>query len=166
MSRFFTKLSFDGAVIANNIVDKAAGGLSVTNLTESGKLAVVQGNLIRNIFFRKDTDSRGSGIAVQVDSVVSGNVIETSPGYGIMIGCSGDLRDVSITDNLIRDAYIGIGVSTDSFARTALITRNTISGAKDGAIRAVNGPAPVGSDLAMAGAAAYANLAIYSNAAC
>jgi hypothetical protein len=30
----------------------------------------------------------------------------------------------------------------------------------------VNGPAPVGSDLAMAGAAAYANLAIYSNAAC
>jgi len=93
-------------------------------------------------------------------------VIETSPGYGIMIGCSGDLRDVSITDNLIRDAYIGIGVSTDSFARTALITRNTISGAKDGAIRAVNGSTPVGSDLAMAGAAAYANLAIYSNAAC
>lgn len=166
MSRFFTKLSFDGAVIANNIVDKAAGGISVTNLTESGKLAVVQGNLIRNIFFRKDTDSRGIGIAIQVDSVVSGNVIETSPGYGIMIGCGGDLRDVSITDNLIRDAYIGIGVSTDSFARTALITRNTISGAKDGAIRAVNGPAPVGSDLAMAGAAAYANLAIYSNAAC
>lgn len=74
-------------MIANNIVDKAAGGLSVTNLTESGKLAVVQGNLIRNIFFRKDTDSRGIGIAVQADSVVSGNVIETSPGYGIMIGC-------------------------------------------------------------------------------
>jgi len=162
----FTELSFEGAVIANNIVDKAAGGISVTNLTESGKLAVVQGNLIRNIFFRKDTDSRGIGIAVQVDSVVSGNVIETSPGYGIMIGCGGDLRDVSITDNLIRDAYIGIGVSTDSFARTALITRNTISGAKDGAIRAVNGSTPVGSDLAMAGAAAYANLAIYSNAAC
>ena len=59
-------------MIANNIVDKAAGGISVTNLTESGKLAVVQGNLIRNIFFRKDTDSRGIGIAVQVDSVVSG----------------------------------------------------------------------------------------------
>jgi hypothetical protein len=77
----------------------------------------------------------------------------------------GELRHVSITDNFIRDAYIGIGVSTGSSARTALITRNTISGAKDGAIRAMNGSTPVGSDLAMASAAAYANLAIYSNAA-
>jgi uncharacterized secreted repeat protein (TIGR03808 family) len=161
----FTELSFEGVVIANNVVDKAAVGISVTNFKESGKLAVVQGNLIHNIFFRKDTNSRGIGIAVQADSVVSGNVIEISPGYGIMVGCGGELRHVSITDNFIRDAYIGIGVSTGSSARTALITRNTISGAKDGAIRAMNGSTPVGSDLAMASAAAYANLAIYSNAA-
>jgi uncharacterized secreted repeat protein (TIGR03808 family) len=154
----FTELSFKGVVIANNVVDKAAVGISVTNFKESGKLAVVQGNLIRNIFFRKDTDSRGIGIAIQADSVVSGNVIETSPGYGIMVGCRGELRDVRVTDNLIRDAYIGIGVSIDPSARTALITRNTISGAKDGAIRAVNGSTPVGSDLATAGATAYANL--------
>src|SRR5262245_35820907 len=160
----FTELSFEG-VIANNVVDKAAVGISVTNFNESGKLAVVQGNLIHNIFFRKDTNSRGIGIAVQADTVVSGNVIEISPGYGIMVGCGGELRHVSITDNFIRDAYIGIGVSTGSSARTALITRNTISGAKDGAIRAMNASTPVGSDLAMASAAAYANLAIYSNAA-
>lgn len=152
-------------MIANNVVDKAAVGISVTNFNESGKLAVVKGNLIHNIFFRKDTNSRGIGIAVQADSVVSGNVIEISPGYGIMVGCGGELRHVSITDNFIRDAYIGIGVSTGSSPRTALITRNTISGAKDGAIRAMNGSTPVGSDLAMASAAAYANLAIYSNAA-
>src|SRR4029078_2781131 len=77
----FTDLSFEGALIPNSIVDKAAGGISFTNLTESGKLAVVQGNLIRNIFFRKDTDSRGLGLAVQVDFSSSGNVVATSPGY-------------------------------------------------------------------------------------
>jgi uncharacterized secreted repeat protein (TIGR03808 family) len=158
-----TELSFEGAVIANNVVDKAAVGILVTNFKEGGRLTVVQGNLIRNIFFRKDIDSRGIGIAVQVDSVVSGNVVEGSPGYGVMIGWGGYLRDVSVTDNLIRDAYIGIGVSTDPSAGTALITRNMISGAKDGAIRAMNGPTPVGSDLAMASAEAYRNLAIYSN---
>jgi uncharacterized secreted repeat protein (TIGR03808 family) len=151
-----TELSFEGAVIANNVVDKAAVGISVTNFKEGGRLT-------RNIFFRKDIDSRGIGIAVQVDSVVSGNVVEGSPGYGVMIGCGGYLRDVSVTDNLIRDAYIGIGVSTDPSAKTALITRNMISGAKDGAIRAMNGPTPVGSDLAMASAEVYRNLAIYSN---
>jgi hypothetical protein len=80
-----------------------------------------------------------------------------------MIGWGGYLRDVSVTDNLIRDAYIGIGVSTDPSAGTALITRNMISGAKDGAIRAMKGPTPLGSDLAMASAEAYRNLAIYSN---
>jgi uncharacterized secreted repeat protein (TIGR03808 family) len=162
----FAEFSFEGAVIANNIVDKAAIGVSVTNFNEGGRLAVVQGNLIRNIFFRKDNDSRGIGIAVEADSVVSGNVIEGSPGYGIMIGWGSHLRDVSVTDNLIRDAHIGIGVSTDPSAGTALITDNLISGAKDGAIRAMSGPTPIGPDLATASAAAYRNLAVYSNVAC
>jgi uncharacterized secreted repeat protein (TIGR03808 family) len=71
----YVELPFEGAVIANNVVDRAAVGVSVTDFKEGGRLAVVQGNLIRNIFFRKDTDSRGIGIAVQADSVVSGNVI-------------------------------------------------------------------------------------------
>jgi uncharacterized secreted repeat protein (TIGR03808 family) len=161
----FTEFSFEGAVIANNVVDKAAVGVSVTNLKAGGRLAVVQGNLIRNIFFRKDIDSRGIGIAVQADSVVNGNVIEGSPGYGIMVGWGSYLRDVSVTDNLIRDAHIGIGVSTDPFAGSALITRNLISGAKDGAIRAMNGPTPIGPDLVSASAATYRNLAVYSNVA-
>jgi len=161
----YVELPFEGAVIANNVVDRAAVGVSVTDFKEGGRLAVVQGNLIRNIFFRKDTDSRGIGIAVQADSVVSGNVIQGSPGYGIMIGWGSYLRDVSVTDNLIRDAHIGIGVSADPSAGNALITRNVISGAKDGAIRAMSGPTPVGPDLAMASAAAYPNLAIYSNVA-
>lgn len=94
----YAEFAFEGAVIANNIVDDAAMGISVTNFNEGGRLAVVQGNLIRNIFFRKDADSRGVGIAVEADSVVNGNVIENSPGYGIMIGWGRYRRDVSVQE--------------------------------------------------------------------
>jgi uncharacterized secreted repeat protein (TIGR03808 family) len=161
----YAEFAFDGAVIANNIVDNAAMGISVTNFNEGGRLAVVQGNLIRNIFFRKDADSRGVGIAIEADSVVSGNVIEGAPGYGLVIGWGRYLRDVSVTGNLIRQCHIGIGVSTDSSAGTALIADNLISGFKDGAIRAMDGPTPAGPDLATASAEAYPNLVISSNVA-
>jgi uncharacterized secreted repeat protein (TIGR03808 family) len=161
----YAEFAFEGAVIANNIVDNAAMGISVTNFNEGGRLAVVQGNLIRNIFFRKDVDARGVGIAVEADSVVSGNVIEGAPGYGIVIGWGRHLRDVSVTGNLIRKSHIGIGVSTDSSAGTALITDNLITGAKDGAIRAMNGPTPIGTDIAAAGGEAYRNLIVSSNVA-
>jgi uncharacterized secreted repeat protein (TIGR03808 family) len=162
----YAEFSFEGAIIANNLVDKAATGVSVTNFNESGRLAVVQGNLIRNLFLRKYGESYGVGIAIEADSVVTGNVIEGSTAYGIMVGWGRYLRDVSVTDNLVRNAMIGIGVSIDPAAGTALITNNLISGAKDGAIRAMSGPTPTGPDLAQANAAAaYRNLAVYGNVA-
>ncbi len=161
----YAEFDFQGAVITNNIVDNAAMGISVTNFNEGGRLAVVQGNLIRNIFFRKDADARGVGIAVEADSVVSGNVVEGAPGYGIVIGWGRYLRDVSVTGNLIRNSHIGIGVSINSSAGTALVTDNLITGAKDGAIRAMNGPTPIGPDLASASAEAYRNLVVSSNVA-
>ena len=40
-----------------------------------------------------------------------------------------------------------------------------ITGAKDGAIRAMDGPKPIGPDLARASAEAYRNLSVYSNVA-
>ena len=161
----YAEFAFEGAVIANNIVDKAAMGVSVTNFNEGGRLAVVQGNLIRNIFFRKDIDARGVGIGVEADSVVTGNVIEGAPGYGIVIGWGSYLRDVSVTDNLIRNAHIGIGVSVDPSAGTALITNNLITGARDGGIRAMSGHTPTGPDLTQASAEAYGNLAVFANVA-
>ncbi len=159
----YAEFTFEGAVIANNIVDKAATGIAVTNFNEGGRLAVVQGNLIRNLNFRKDVDPRGNGIAIEADGVVTGNVIENAQGYGIVAGWRNYLRDLNITDNLIRNAYIGIGVSTDPSAGIALIANNTISGSKDGAIRAMDGPTPIGPDLAKASATAYGNLAVHGN---
>jgi uncharacterized secreted repeat protein (TIGR03808 family) len=135
-------------VIANNLVDKAAMGISVTNFKQGGRLAVVQGNLVRNLFFRKDVDSRGIGIAVEADSVVSGNVIEGTHALDILLCWGSYLRDLSVTDNLTRDSHIGIGVSSAPAVGTALITDNLITGAKDG-------PKPIGPDLANASAEAY-----------
>src|SRR6202035_3686413 len=45
----YAEFGFEGAVIANNTVDGAAIGVSVTNFNEGGRLAVVQGNIIRNL---------------------------------------------------------------------------------------------------------------------
>ncbi len=159
----YAEFSFEGAVIANNIVDQAATGIAVTNFNEGGRLAVVQANLIRNLTFRKDVDRRGNGIAIEADGVVTGNVIENAQGFGIVAGWRNYLRDLNITDNLIRNAHIGIGVSTDPSAGIALIANNTISGSKDGAIRAMDGPTPIGPDLAKASASAYRNLAVHGN---
>ena len=161
----YAEFAFEGAVIANNLVDRAAIGVSVTNFNEGGRLAVVQGNLIRNLFLRKDVESRGIGIAIEADSAVSGNVIEAVPTFGILIGWGRYMRDVSVADNVIRNAHIGIAVTVDPAAGTALITDNLITGAKDGAIRALSGPTPIGPDLARESAEAYRNLTVYANVA-
>ena len=159
----YAEFSFEGAVIASNVIDRAATGIAVTNFNEGGRLAVVQGNLIRNLNFRKDVDARGNGIAIEADGVVTGNVIENAQGYGIVAGWRNYLRDLSITDNLIRNAHIGIGVSIDPSAGMALIANNMISEPKDGAIRAMDGPTPIGPDLAKVSASAYKNLAVHGN---
>ena len=45
----YSEFGFEGAVIANNTIDGAALGVAVVNFNEGGRLAVVQGNLIRNL---------------------------------------------------------------------------------------------------------------------
>ena len=43
----YSEFSFEGAMIANNIVDGAATGICVVNFNEGGRLAVVSGNIVR-----------------------------------------------------------------------------------------------------------------------
>ena len=78
-------------MIANNTVDGAALGISVTNFNEGGRLAVVQGNLIRNLKPKRPAgtdpdDAAGVGIAVEADAAVTGNVVENAPTAGINVG--------------------------------------------------------------------------------
>ena len=97
----YSEFSFEGAVIANNTVDGAAVGVSVCNFNEGGRIAVVQGNIIRNLLPKRPIgtapdDDAGVGIYVEADTSVTGNVIENAPSFGIVAGWGKYLRDVAI----------------------------------------------------------------------
>ncbi|MGY3411545.1 putative cofactor-binding repeat protein [Bradyrhizobium sp. GM5.1] len=105
----YSEFAFEAAVIANNIVDGAAVGVSVCNFNEGGRIAVVQGNIIRNLIPKRPIgtapdDDAGIGIYIEADSSVTGNVIENAPSYGIVAGWGKYLRDVAITGNVVRKA--------------------------------------------------------------
>ena len=98
----YAEFGFEGALIANNIVDGAALGVSVTNFNQGGRLAVVQGNVIRNLTNKRPpgtdpNDLAGIGIGIEADTVVTGNVVENAPNIGIAAGWGAYLRDVAVT---------------------------------------------------------------------
>jgi len=157
----YSEFSFEGAIISNNLVDDAHVGISITNFNEGGRLATASGNLIRNIKKRKGVP--GIGIAVEADTMVTGNVIETVDGAGIGIGWEKYLRHVTANNNLVRNCDIGIGVSADNEAGFALIATNMITGSKRGAIRAMDKNKPLGKDLSKNSTEAFLNLAVYGN---
>ncbi|HEY0328503.1 MAG TPA: TIGR03808 family TAT-translocated repetitive protein [Rhodopseudomonas sp.] len=166
----YSEFSFEGAVIANNTVDGAAVGVSVCNFNEGGRLSVVQGNLIRNLKPKRPIgtapdDDAGIGIYVEADTAVTGNVVENAPAFGIVAGWGNYLRDVAISGNVIRNAFVGIGVSVADGAGTALVGNNVISGTPRGAVVGLDHARPVTPDLAAPGAAKFAQVVIGSNAA-
>jgi uncharacterized secreted repeat protein (TIGR03808 family) len=145
----YAEFGFEGALIANNLIDTAATGITVTNFNDGGRLAVVQGNLVRNLFRREEEpqDKRGEGITVEADSTVTGNVVENAPTAGLVIGSGTYMRDIVATGNLIRASRVGILVA--GAAGACLLANNMISGAADGAIRAMDLHGnPTGPDLA------------------
>ncbi len=146
----YAEFDFDGAVISNNIVDGASLGVSVTNFNRGGRLAIVQGNLIRNLKSKRPQgglDSSGTGICVEADTAVTGNVIEKAPSIGIEVGAGRYLRDVAVTGNIVREATYGIAVSVVSGAGATSITGNLISGAKLGALVGLEWGKLISSDL-------------------
>ena len=165
----YSEFSFEGAVIANNTVDGAAFGVSVCNFNEGGRIAVVQGNIIRNLLPKRPIgtapdDDAGIGIYVEADSSVTGNVIENAPSFGIVAGWGKYLRDVAITGNVIRKAFAGIGVSVVPGAGTALVNNNMISETPRGAVVGLDHARIVTTDLSVDGAQRYAQLLIGNNA--
>jgi uncharacterized secreted repeat protein (TIGR03808 family) len=165
----YSEFSFEGAVIAGNTVDGAAFGVSVCNFNEGGRIAVVQGNIIRNLIPKRPIgtapdDEAGIGIYIEADSAVTGNVIENAPAFGIVAGWGKYLRDVAITGNVIRNAFAGIGVSVAAGAGTVLVNNNVISDAPRGAVVGHDHGRPATADLSAEGAQRYAQLVIGSNA--
>jgi len=164
----YAEFGFEGALIVNNIVDGAAVGVSVTNFNDGGRLAVVQGNLIRNLTNRRPpgtdpNDGAGIGIGVEADTAVTGNVVENAPSIGIAAGWGPYLRDVSVSANVIRGADYGIAVSVAPGAGAAVIADNLISEIRRGAIVGMELKNAVTGDLSKDGAARYAQLSIGGN---
>jgi uncharacterized secreted repeat protein (TIGR03808 family) len=165
----YSEFAFEGAVIANNTVDGAALGVSVCNFNEGGRIAVVQGNIIRNLLPKRPIgtapdDDAGIGIYVEADSSVTGNVIENAPAFGIIAGWGKYLRDVVITGNVIRNAFVGVGVSVVPGGGTALVNNNMISETPRGAVVGLDHARPITPDLTAEGAQRYAQVVVGSNA--
>jgi uncharacterized secreted repeat protein (TIGR03808 family) len=165
----YSEFSFEGAVIANNTVDGAAFGVSVCNFNEGGRIAVVQGNIIRNLIPKRPIgtapdDDAGIGIYVEADTSVTGNVIENAPSFGILAGWGKYLRDIAITGNVIHKTFAGIGVSVAAGAGTALVNNNLISQTPRGAVVGHDHGRAVTADLSAEGAQRFAQVVIGGNA--
>ncbi|MBR0782409.1 TIGR03808 family TAT-translocated repetitive protein [Bradyrhizobium iriomotense] len=165
----YSEFAFEAAVIANNTVDGAAVGVSVCNFNEGGRIAVVQGNIIRNLIPKRPIgtapdDDAGVGIYIEADTSVTGNVIENAPSYGIVAGWGKYLRDVAITGNVIRKALVGVGVSVVPGAGTALVNNNMISETPRGAVVGLDHARAVTADLSADGAQRFAQVVIGGNA--
>jgi len=163
----FVEFGFQGAVVANNIVDGAAVGVAVTNFDQGGRLGVVQGNLIRNLVRQhppgSDPDDTAIGIGIQAETVASGNVIENVKGIGIQAGWGPYLRNVAVTANIVRGTDYGITVSVAPGAGTAVIANNVVSDYRLGAIVGTEWNKVAAQDLNRDGGERYAQLSIGGN---
>jgi len=155
--------NLEGAVISGNSIDGAGGGISVADRTQSGRLVVCQGNLVRNLRRGDPLAGHGIGIAVEADSAISGNVIEGAPLAGILAGFGKNLRDVTVTGNVVRTAPIGIGVSAAPGAGSALVAHNLIAGATTGAVIGMEDGKAVTGDLARDETSRFAQITVSGN---
>jgi len=135
----YSEFSFEGAVISSNVIDGAAVGISIANLNEGGRMAVCQGNIVRNLvdhapYEAYESIGFGIGIAAEADTAITGNVIDTAPRFGMLLGWGPYLRNVLATGNVIRAAGEGIAVSVAEGAGTAVVTDNLIDGAARGVV--------------------------------
>jgi uncharacterized secreted repeat protein (TIGR03808 family) len=160
----FSEFAFSGSVIADNIIDGAAQGISMTNFDSNGRLATCTGNIVRNILPASPTnpDTVPVGISAEADAVIANNVVEAVPGVGIAAGWGPYLRDVSVTGNVARDCDIGIGVSVAPGAGAAMISDNLVSGARRAGIAGLEWDRLVSTDL-QADAAKFSNVMVDGN---
>lgn len=106
----------------------------------------------------------GTGVHIDADALVTGNVVEAAAAFGLRLGGAGSMGHLQVINNHIRNARTGIGLSAAAQGY-ALVSLNMILGAKEGAIRALDGDKLIGPDLARSSAEAFRNLAVMGNVA-
>jgi uncharacterized secreted repeat protein (TIGR03808 family) len=163
----YSEFSFEGAIINGNVVDGAANGISIVNFNEGGRLAVCSANIVRNLTskgpYQQDPPGFGVGISVEADCSATGNIVENVPLYGMQIGWGEFMRNVVATGNVIRKANTGIVVTVVEGTGSAVISDNVIDRVSDGAVVGYRWADKATGDLAVEGAARYANLTIERN---
>ena len=134
----FSEFGFSGSVVADNTIDGAATGISITNLDSGGHLATCTGNIVRNITPNSKTnpDTRPVGIYAEADTVVANNVVDAVPGAGIVAGYGPYVRNVVVTGNVVTGSMIGIGVSVvqEKSPGPVRVSGNIVSGAQQGIV--------------------------------
>ncbi len=164
----YSEFAFEGAIIANNLVEDCAQGANITNLDHGGRLAVFANNIIRNA--RKAVAPNGKepvgglGVHVEAEAAVTGNVIENASETGISLGWSWGMRNLAATGNIVRKAGIGISVSLVPKERNALIANNVIAEARNGAVVGTEYGKPVTGDLTRAPDARATGVRVENNA--
>jgi uncharacterized secreted repeat protein (TIGR03808 family) len=164
----YAEFDFEGAVVADNVIDTAENGIAITNFNNGGRLSTVHGNLVRNVGVRRPDnppEGAGLGISIEAETAVTGNTVEMAPNIGIRAGWGPYLRNVSIGGNVVRNAGYGIAVSVVRGAGDAAITGNVLIGARLGAIVGMEWTKTVTGDLIKDGASTYPQLTIANNQA-
>lgn len=134
----YSEFEFNGAVISNNIVDGGCRGISIANFNQNGRMAICANNLIRNIHDQppyKDSDHLfGEGISAEAETTITGNVIENTAKFGMMLGWGDYLRNIIVTSNVIRKTETGIYVTVVDGTGPAVISQNVFSEIQKGSI--------------------------------
>ncbi|MGQ3295464.1 MAG: TIGR03808 family TAT-translocated repetitive protein, partial [Shinella sp.] len=164
----YSEFGFEGAIVNGNLIDGAANGILIVNFNEGGRLATVTGNVVRNLKLEgpyvHDGAGFGFGIAVEADTVVSGNTIENAPKWGLALGWGPFMRGLVVSGNLVRKSPVGCMVTVVEEAGSALITGNIFEDTPEAAIAGYRWKERTTGDLAKE-SSDYAHLTIERNRA-
>jgi len=162
----YSEFGFEGAIVNGNLIDGAANGILIVNFNEGGRLASVTGNVVRNLRLEgpyvHDGAGFGFGIAVEADTVVSGNTVENAPKWGLVLGWGPYMRGLVATGNLVRQSPVGCAVSVVEDAGSALISGNIFEETPEAAIAGYRWNERATGDLAREGST-FAHLTIERN---
>jgi uncharacterized secreted repeat protein (TIGR03808 family) len=148
------------------MIDGAANGISIANFDQGGRLASVTGNVVRNLTLAGPYQHEvgfGIGIAAEADTLISGNVVEDAPRWGLQIGWGPYLRNVVANGNVVRKAPVGCAVSVADGAGTAVITDNVFQAVTEGAVLGFEWEKKVSGELADGGGPPYPQLTVERN---
>ncbi|MDH4439693.1 MAG: TIGR03808 family TAT-translocated repetitive protein [Rhizobium sp.] len=162
----YAEFAFEGALIGDNLIDGAANGICVVNFDQGGRLSTVSGNIVRHLVdtgpYPQEVGGFGLGISVEADTVVTGNLVEDAASAGLMLGWGPYLRNLVVTDNIVRKARIGMRVSVVEGVGQVVIANNVLQDLQDGAIVGYRWAERTTQDL-VEGGGGYAHLAISGN---